>query len=485
MKNLNNILTNVTMIKVIGDSDIKLESIHFDSRTVKQNSLFVATIGTQVDGHSFIQKAIDLGATAVVCENLPDSLQKDICYIKVKNSQTTLGLLASAWYDYPSQNLKLVGVTGTNGKTTIASIQFELFSQLGYHVGLLSTIENKIGKKVMASTHTTPDSLSINKLLSHMVEEGCSHCFMEVSSHALDQGRTAGLDFDGAIFTNLTHDHLDYHIDFASYLKAKKVFFDQLKNTAFALTNIDDKNGMVMLQNCDAKKCTYTITSIGDYKARIIENQITGLHLSIDNKDVWFRLTGTFNAYNLLAIYGSAVELGEDADEVLSVLSNIKSVNGRFDHIVSKNGIVAIIDYAHTPDALLNVLKTIKDIKQANERIITVVGAGGNRDKSKRPEMAKIAANYSHQVILTSDNPRFEDPDAIIEDMKTGLKESEMLQALAITNREEAIKTAFRMAQPKDFILIAGKGHETYQDVKGVKHHFDDKEIINNLFKTI
>jgi len=485
MKNLNNILTNVTMIKVIGDSDIKLESIHFDSRTVKQNSLFVATIGTQVDGHSFIQKAIDLGATAVVCENLPDSLQKDICYIKVKNSQTTLGLLASAWYDYPSQNLKLVGVTGTNGKTTIASIQFELFSQLGYHVGLLSTIENKIGGKVMASTHTTPDSLSINKLLSHMVEEGCSHCFMEVSSHALDQGRTAGLDFDGAIFTNLTHDHLDYHIDFASYLKAKKVFFDQLKNTAFALTNIDDKNGMVMLQNCDAKKCTYTITSIGDYKARIIENQITGLHLSIDNKDVWFRLTGTFNAYNLLAIYGSAVELGEDADEVLSVLSNIKSVNGRFDHIVSKNGIVAIIDYAHTPDALLNVLKTIKDIKQANERIITVVGAGGNRDKSKRPEMAKIAANYSHQVILTSDNPRFEDPDAIIEDMKTGLKESEMLQALAITNREEAIKTAFRMAQPKDFILIAGKGHETYQDVKGVKHHFDDKEIINNLFKTI
>jgi len=485
MKNLNNILTNVTVIKIIGDSDIKLESIHFDSRTVKQNSLFVATIGTQVDGHSFIQKAIDLGATAVVCENLPDSLQKDICYIKVKNSQTTLGLLASAWYDYPSQNLKLVGVTGTNGKTTIASIQFELFSQLGYHVGLLSTIENKIGKKVMASTHTTPDSLSINKLLSHMVEEGCSHCFMEVSSHALDQGRTAGLDFDGAIFTNLTHDHLDYHIDFASYLKAKKVFFDQLKNTAFALTNIDDKNGMVMLQNCDAKKCTYTITSIGDYKARIIENQITGLHLSIDNKDVWFRLTGTFNAYNLLAIYGSAVELGEDADEVLSVLSNIKSVNGRFDHIVSKNGIVAIIDYAHTPDALLNVLKTIKDIKQANERIITVVGAGGNRDKSKRPEMAKIAANYSHQVILTSDNPRFEDPDAIIEDMKTGLKESEMLQALAITNREEAIKTAFRMAQPKDFILIAGKGHETYQDVKGVKHHFDDKEIINNLFKTI
>ena len=485
MKNLNNILTNVTVIKIIGDSDIKLESIHFDSRTVKQNSLFVATIGTQVDGHSFIQKAIDLGATAVVCENLPDSLQKDICYIKVKNSQTTLGLLASAWYDYPSQNLKLVGVTGTNGKTTIASIQFELFSQLGYHVGLLSTIENKIGKKIMASTHTTPDSLSINKLLSHMVEEGCSHCFMEVSSHALDQGRTAGLDFDGAIFTNLTHDHLDYHIDFASYLKAKKVFFDQLKNTAFALTNIDDKNGMVMLQNCDAKKCTYTITSIGDYKARIIENQITGLHLSIDNKDVWFRLTGTFNAYNLLAIYGSAVELGEDADEVLSVLSNIKSVNGRFDHIVSKNGIVAIIDYAHTPDALLNVLKTIKDIKQANERIITVVGAGGNRDKSKRPEMAKIAANYSHQVILTSDNPRFEDPDAIIEDMKTGLKESEMLQALAITNREEAIKTAFRMAQPKDFILIAGKGHETYQDVKGVKHHFDDKEIINNLFKTI
>ena len=485
MKNLNNILANISVLSITGNSNIQLESIHFDSRKIKGDSLFVATSGTQVDGHSYIQKAIELGATAIVCEKLPDLQQENTCYIKVENSQTTLGLLASAWYDYPSKNLKLVGVTGTNGKTTIASIQYELFSQLGYHTGLISTIENKIGEETIISTHTTPDAISINKLLNNMVEEGCSHCFMEVSSHALDQGRTAGLDFDGAIFTNLTHDHLDYHIDFASYLKAKKVFFDQLKKTAFALTNMDDKNGMVMLQNCEAKKFTYTITSIGDYKARIIENQITGLHLSIDNKDVWFRLTGTFNAYNLLAIYGSAIELGEGADEVLSILSNIKSVNGRFDHMVSRNGIIAIIDYAHTPDALLNVLKTIKDIKQAKERIITVVGAGGNRDKSKRPEMAKIAAGYSHQVILTSDNPRFEEPDAIIEDMKAGLNEVEMLQTLAITNREEAIKTAFMMAKPKDFILIAGKGHETYQDIKGVKHHFDDKEIINKLFKTI
>lgn len=485
MKNLNNILVNVSVTEIVGNSDINLEFIHFDSRQIIHHSLFIATIGTQVDGHSFINKAIELGATAIICEKLPENLQKDICYIKVENSQTTLGILASAWFDYPSQKLKLVGVTGTNGKTTIASLQHELFSQLGYHSGLISTIENKIGETIIVSTHTTPDAISINSLLNKMVEDGCSHCFMEVSSHALDQGRTVGLDFDGAIFTNLTHDHLDYHIDFASYLKAKKIFFDQLKEEGFALTNLDDKNGMVMLQNCPAKKCTYTIKSIGDYKARIIENQINGLHLSIDNKDVWFRLTGTFNAYNLLAIYGSAIELGEDPNETLSVLSNIKSVNGRFDHMVSKNGIVAIIDYAHTPDALLNVLKTIKDIKLTNERIITVVGAGGNRDKSKRPEMAQIAASYSHQIILTSDNPRFEDPDAIIKDMKMGLNETQMLQTLAITNREEAIKTAFMMAKPKDYILIAGKGHETYQDIKGTKHHFNDKEIINNLFKTL
>ncbi|MCK5776088.1 MAG: UDP-N-acetylmuramoyl-L-alanyl-D-glutamate--2,6-diaminopimelate ligase, partial [Bacteroidales bacterium] len=452
---------------------------------VTENSLFIATRGTQVDGHTHIEKAIELCATSIICEEFPAETKATICYIKVKNSQTSLGLLASAWYNYPSKKLTLVGVTGTNGKTTIATLQYELFTQLGYHTGLISTIENKVGEKTIISTHTTPDAISINKLLNDMIDDGCSHCFMEVSSHALDQGRTAGLDFDGAIFTNLTHDHLDYHIDFASYLKTKKIFFDQLKKDAFAITNLDDKNGLVILQNCKAKKLSYTLKSIGDYKARIIENQIEGLHLSINNKDVWFRLTGTFNAYNLLAIFGSALQLNEDENEVLSILSNLKSVNGRFEHLISKNGIIAIIDYAHTPDALLNVLKTIKDIKQANENIITVIGAGGDRDKSKRPEMARIAAIHSKQVILTSDNPRFEDPETIINDMKAGLSDSENLNTLAITNREEAIKTAFLMAKPKDFILIAGKGHETYQDTKGVKQHFDDKEVINKLFNTL
>ncbi len=485
MKNLNNILADIHVINILGNSDIGIAALHFDSRRITKNSLFIATRGTQVDGHTYIEKAIELGATAIICEEFPAETKASVCYIKVTNSQTTLGLLASVWYDHPSKKLKLVGVTGTNGKTTIATLQYELFTQLGYHTGLISTIENKIGDNTIVSTHTTPDALSINKLLTDMVEGGCSHCFMEVSSHALDQGRTAGLDFDGAIFTNLTHDHLDYHIDFASYLKAKKIFFDQLKKDAFAITNLDDKNGLVMLQNCKAEKLSYTLKSIGDYKARIIENQIEGLHLSINNKDVWFRLTGTFNAYNLLAIFASAIQLNEDENEVLSILSNLKSVNGRFEHLVSKNGIIAIIDYAHTPDALLNVLNTIKDIKQANENIITVIGAGGDRDKRKRPEMARIAAMLSKQVILTSDNPRFEDPETIISDMKAGLSDSENLNTLAITNREEAIKTAFLMAKPKDFILIAGKGHETYQDTKGVKQHFDDKEVINKLFNTI
>ncbi len=484
MKNFKNILKNISVIDTVGSTDIQLKEIQFDSRKVSNNDLFIATRGTQVDGHKFISKAIELGAIAIICEELPKEIKPNICYIKVENSQTILGQIASIWYDEPSTKLKLVGVTGTNGKTTIATLLYDLFTQLGYYVGLISTIENKIGQESIISTHTTPDALSINKLITEMVNSGCSYCFMEVSSHALHQGRTAGLDFDGGIFTNLSHDHLDYHIDFASYLKSKKIFFDQLKKEAFALTNMDDKNGMVMLQNCQAKKYTYTIQSIGDFKARIIENQINGLNLNINDHDVWFRLTGTFNAYNLLAIYGSAILLGQASEETLSTLSNIQSVNGRFDHQISDNGIVAIVDYAHTPDALLNVLKTIKDIKKNSERLITVVGAGGNRDKSKRPEMAKIAANYSDQVILTSDNPRFEDPDSIIKDMKAGLSHSQSLNTLAITNREEAIKTAFLMAKPKDFILIAGKGHETYQDVQGIKRHFDDKEVINKLFKT-
>ena len=483
MKYLNQILGCIISQEIIGNSNIEINSIEFDSRKVTNNTLFVATKGTQVDGHNYINNAIELGAIAILCQDLPSELINEVCYIKVSDSQNALGHISAEWYNNPSRNLKLVGITGTNGKTTIATLLFELFTKLGYYSGLISTIENKIGERIIKSTHTTPDALSINKLMSDMVEEGCDYCFMEVSSHALDQGRTAGLDFDGAIFTNLSHDHLDYHIDFPSYIKAKKIFFDGLKKEAFAITNLDDKNGMIMLQNSKATKYTYSVKSIGNFKARIIENQIDGLNLSIDGNDVWFRLTGTFNAYNLLAIYGAATLLDQDKQEVLSALSNIHSVNGRFDHMISNTGVVAIIDYAHTPDALLNVLKTIKDIKQASEKLITVVGAGGNRDKSKRPVMAKIASTYSDQLILTSDNPRFEKPEAIIEDMKAGLSESQELDTLAITNREEAIKTAFKMAQPKDFILIAGKGHETYQDIDGVKHHFDDKEVINKLFK--
>lgn len=482
MRKLEHILAKVPVLESIGDIPVMITSIHFDSRKIEANSLFIATRGTQVDGHQFIGKAEELGAIAIICEEIPETINSGICYIKVENSQTALGQIASNWYQQPSKKMKLVGVTGTNGKTTIATLLYELFSQLGYVVGLISTIEYKIGKESYPSTHTTPDALSINKLMNEMVEKGCEYCFMEVSSHALDQGRTAGLDFDGAIFTNLTHDHLDYHLNFASYIKAKKIFFDGLKKEAFALTNLDDKNGMVMLQNCNAQKHTYTIQSLGDFKARILENLISGLCLNINNQDVWFRLTGQFNAYNLLAIYGAAILLQQDSAEVLSILSNIKSVNGRFDLMISGEGITAVVDYAHTPDALLNVLKTLKEMKPENGKLITVVGAGGNRDKSKRPEMAKIGAIYSDQLILTSDNPRNEDPEAIIADMKSGLSHAQSLITLSITNRAEAIKTAFIMAKPNDIILIAGKGHETYQEVNGVKNHFDDKEVIYKLF---
>ena len=482
MKNLKDILKDVSIVETIGSIERKISSVEFDSRKIVKSSLFIATRGTQVDGHDFIEKAIELGASAIVCEEIPIKTKAHICFIKVKDSHQTLGLIASKWHDEPSKKLKLVGVTGTNGKTTIATMLYQLYSKLGYFTGLISTIENKIGDQILTSTHTTPDAISINSLMHQMVERGVSHCFMEVSSHALHQGRTAGLDFDGAIFTNLTHDHLDYHIDFASYLKAKKIFFDTLKKDAFALTNMDDKNGLVMLQNCKAQHRTYSIQSIGDFKARVIENQINGLNLNIDGHDVWFRLNGIFNAYNLLAIYGAAILIGQDSDEVLSILSNIRAVNGRFDQLVSPEGIVAIVDYAHTPDALLNVLKTINDLKQGSEKLICVVGAGGNRDQSKRPEMAAIAATYSEQLILTSDNPRFEDPESIIQDMKAGLSHTQSMHMLAITNREEAIKTAVMIAQPKDFILVAGKGHETYQEIKGVRHHFDDKELINKLF---
>lgn len=482
MKRLIDILKNVDPIESTGDLETSVSSVEFDSRKVNKGSLFIATRGTQVDGHHYIAKAIDLGAIAIVCEEIPEEKYEEAIYIKVKNSQKALGIIASKWFDEPSSKLKLVGVTGTNGKTTIATLLHQLFSQLGYYCGLLSTIENKIGEQIIPSTHTTPDAVALNALLAEMVEKGCGYCFMEVSSHALDQGRTAGLDFDGAIFTNLSHDHLDYHLDFASYIKAKKSLFDNLKKSAFAITNEDDKNGMVMLQNCKAESKTYSIRTLGDFNARIIENQINGLNLIIDGQDVWFRLTGEFNAYNLLAIYGTAIMLEQDRDEVLSQMSTIASANGRFDLMISPEGITAVVDYAHTPDALENVLKTIQDINTDKGRVLTVVGAGGNRDKTKRPEMAKIGAHYSQQLILTSDNPRFENPEDIIKDMKAGLNPSELRKTLAITNREEAIKTAFAMAQTKDIILIAGKGHETYQETNGQRQHFDDKEVINELF---
>lgn len=482
MKILKDILEEVQLIETIGKDTIEVSSVEFDSRKVSDSSLFVATRGTQVDGHNFIDQAIHSGASAVLCEDLPEKLKDSVCYLKVENSQKALGLISSNWFKQPSKLLKLVGVTGTNGKTTIASLLHQLFLDLGYEAGLISTIENKIGETILPSTHTTPDAISINSLMDRMIEAKCEFCFMEVSSHALHQYRTAGLDFDGAIFTNLSHDHLDYHNDFASYIKAKKMFFDALKKEAFAITNQDDKNGMVMLQNCKAHPYTYSIKSIGDFTAKIIENQFSGLNLNIDGQDVWFRLIGRFNAYNLLAIYSAAVLLDQDQQEVLSKLSNLSTANGRFEVMQDHRGINAIVDYAHTPDALLNVLQTMHDILNEGSRIISVVGAGGNRDKTKRPKMAKIAVDYSHQVILTSDNPRFEKPEDIINDMKAGLSARESLKAISITNREEAIKTAYQLANPGDVILVAGKGHETYQEIEGVKHHFDDKEVINKLF---
>lgn len=482
MKRLNDILKDVEVIESAGNHQIEITSIAFDSRKVINDSLFIATKGTQVDGHNFINKAIDSGASAIICEELPEIIKQSVCYLKVENSQYALGIIASNWFNNPSKSLKLVGVTGTNGKTTIATLLYQLFIDLGYEAGLISTIENKIGSKTIASTHTTPDSISINALMSQMLEAECEFCFMEVSSHALDQHRTAGLDFDGAVFTNLTHDHLDYHQDFPSYLKAKKTLFDHLKKEAFAISNQDDKNGLVILQNSKAKNYTYSIKSIGDFTAKIIENQFSGLNLNIEGRDVWFRLIGSFNAYNLLAIYAAAVLLNQNQDEVLSKLSNLSTANGRFDVLRDQKGVTAIVDYAHTPDALQNVLQTIHDILLDGKRIICVVGAGGNRDKTKRPKMAKIAVDYSHQVILTSDNPRFEKAEDIISDMKAGLSTRESLKVISITNREEAIKTAYQLATSGDVILVAGKGHETYQEIEGVKHHFDDKEVINKLF---
>ncbi len=483
MKNyLNNILSKVSAIKTVGKTDILISNLQMDSRKVEKSSLFFAIIGTLSDGHLFINQAIENGATAIICEILPESLLENRTYIKVENSQKALSQIACNFYDNPSQKLKLVGVTGTNGKTTIATLLYKLFSELGYKVGLISTIKNYIADKEIKATHTTPNSIELNSLFANMLAEGCEYCFMEVSSHAIDQKRIDNLHFTGGIFTNITHDHLDYHKTFKNYITAKKTFFDNLPKTAFALTNIDDKNGNVMLQNTKATKYSYALKTFADYKVKIIEANLNYTLLYIDKNEVWTQFSGKFNSYNLLSIYATAVLLGQDKIETLRIISKLKPVAGRFE-TVEFNGITAIIDYAHTPDALKNVIGTINDVKKYNQNLITVVGAGGDRDKTKRPIMAKVASQSSDKVILTSDNPRTENPDTIIDDMYQGIEKEDIRKVLKITNREEAIKTAIFIAQKDDIILIAGKGHENYQEINGVRTHFDDKEKVIEFSK--
>jgi len=481
VRTLKEVLLNIPVDERIGSDELNIHSIHFDSQTCVPDSVFVAIKGTRTDGHLYIEKAIEKGAKVIVCERLPGSRQDKITYIRVKNAALVLGLLASAFYDNPSVRLKLVGVTGTNGKTTIVSLLFNLMRTLGYKAGMLSTIENRIDDERLGATHTTPDPVQLNMLISRMVEEGCRYCFMEVSSHAIDQQRIAGLIFKGGIFTNLTHDHLDYHHTFDAYLQTKKRFFDNLPSAAFALTNSDDRNGMVMLQNCIASPYTYALKKPADFKGRIIENHFDGLNLAVNGKEFWSNLVGQFNAYNLLATYGSAILSGEQEDHVLQALSILKTVEGRFDYFRSASNITGIVDYAHTPDALKNVLETINSIRTRNENLITVFGAGGDRDPSKRPEMGKVAANLSNKVIITSDNPRSEPPEDIIHQIKKGIDPGQSNKVIIITDRKEAIKTACMIAQPGDIILVAGKGHEKYQETKGVKVPFDDKDILTGF----
>jgi UDP-N-acetylmuramoyl-L-alanyl-D-glutamate--2,6-diaminopimelate ligase len=484
---LKEIIYKVAIEAVKGSTDIPVHKIDFDSRNIGANDAFVAIRGTISDGHDYIAKAINLGAVAIICETFPEILINGITYIQVKDSNKALAYMAANYFGNPSQNLKLVGITGTNGKTTIASLLFQLFKKAGFKVGLLSTVKIMVDNIEYKATHTTPDSITINHYLKEMIDAGVEYCFMEVSSHGIHQKRTEALHFAGGVFTNLSHDHLDYHATFAEYRDVKKSFFDHLPKTAFVLSNIDDKNGLVMLQNTAAKKRTYALKSYADYKAQILENQLSGLLLKINGNEVWVKLIGTFNAYNLLAIYGTAIELGLESLEVLRLLSDLESVSGRFQFIVSNANITAIVDYAHTPDALENVLKTINDIRTKNEQLITVVGCGGNRDKAKRPIMAGIATELSDKVILTSDNPRNEDPEVILFEMEQGVAPQNYKKSLSISDRKQAIKTACQLAQPNDIILIAGKGHETYQEIQGVRHDFDDMktviELLNQLNK--
>jgi len=481
LKNLKDILYKTGIQSVVGTTDMLIDAIAFDSREIKSNSLFVAQKGLVFDGHQFIETAIEKGAVAIICEELPVNFRPNITYVKVDDSNLALAIAAANFYDNPSSKLKLIGVTGTNGKTTIATLLYKLFKKLNYKSGLLSTIKIMIDEEEIKTTHTTPDSLKLNKALHQMVSAGVEYCFMEVSSHGIHQKRTAGLHFEGGIFTNLSHDHLDYHKTFAEYRDVKKIFFDQLLKTSFALVNIDDKNGLVMIQNTKAKKYTYALKTVADYKARIIENQFDGLLLNIDNQEVWSKLIGNFNAYNLLAIYATADLLEQDKIEVLRIVSELDNVDGRFQHAISKMGISTIVDYAHTPDALKNVLETIETIRTHNEQVITVVGCGGDRDRTKRPKMGNIASVLSNQVVFTSDNPRSEDPDKIIEEMEEGVQPENYKKTISISNRKQAIKTACKLAEKGDIILVAGKGHETYQIIGDVRSDFDDFKIVNEL----
>lgn len=480
---LNELLKNITPIKIIGNDDVEITGVNIDSRRIKTGHLFVAMKGTQVDGHLFIGKAIELGAISVLCEELPEVLQEGITYVQVESTEDAVGKVATLFYGDPSHKLKLVGVTGTNGKTTIATLLYNMFRKFGHKVGLLSTVCNYIDDVEVPADHTTPDPIELNELLAKMVEAGCEYAFMECSSHAIHQKRIGGLKFAGGLFTNLTRDHLDYHKTFENYRNAKKAFFDSLPKDAFAITNADDKNGMIMVQNTKATVKTYSIRTLADFRARILECHFEGMYLEIDGREVGVQFIGKFNVSNLLAVYGAAIMLGKKPEDVLLVLSTLHSVNGRLEPIHSPEGFTAIVDYAHTPDALANVLNAIHEVLDGKGHVITVCGAGGNRDKGKRPLMAQEAVRQSDKVIITSDNPRFEEPQDIINDMLAGLNEQQMRKVISIVDRKEAIRTACMMAQKGDVVLVAGKGHETYQEIKGVKHHFDDKEVLHEIFK--
>jgi len=482
MVNLSNLLKKISVLEQQGPAQAWISGVQLDSRRVAKGGLFFAVRGAQADGHLFIDKAIQNGATAIVCEEIPADLAYGVSYIKVANTQDVVGILASEFYDNPSKKLRLVGVTGTNGKTTTATLLYRLFQSLGYRVGLLSTIGNFINEKPYPTNLTTPDAVSMQQMMAEMVADGCDYCFMEASSHAIVQQRIAGLHFVGAIFSNITHDHLDYHKTFDQYIKAKKLFFDLLPSNAFALVNTDDKNGMVMVQNTKAKVHTYSLKSFSDYKCHVLENLFEGMLLDIDKQEVWTKFVGKFNAYNLLSVYAAAVLLGQPKQDVLTAISALEPVNGRFETIRSADGLVVIVDYAHTPDALVNVLNTINDVRTGNGQLISLVGCGGDRDKTKRPEMARVVADAADKVILTSDNPRSEKPEDIIADMKQGIKREHESKTVVIVDRLEAIKTAIMLARPNDIILIPGKGHEDYQEINGVKHHFSDQEIVRDLF---